>query len=97
MEILKEIRDNSSTTVHEGKSWFYAEYTNSILKRMLSLKPEAKHSWLGKYPVVARQNEKSSNSVDIYLDNDVRASARFFYDTFVEYVTRSKYKKTRHV
>lgn len=92
LEITKKIRDASSDT-NSKSNWFYAEYANSMLRRMLPLKPEAKHNWLNKYPVVAKQNERNSGWIDIYLDGETQANAKFFYDTFVEYIARSKYEK----
>lgn len=92
LEILNKIRDNSSAIPHEGKQWFYAEYANSMLKRMVKLKAEAKQSWLDKYPIVAKQSERGAG-VGIYLDGNAQAHARFFYDTLIAYVNESKYEK----
>lgn len=92
LEVLKKIRDLSSSVVTMSDQ-LYAIYSNSMLRRMLSLKPGEKISWLGKYPVVATQNDSNSSLVDIYLDEEVKAQAQFFYDTLIEYVMLSKYDK----
>ena len=92
LNILKKIRDTSSETDMKA-SWFYAMYTNSMLRRMLKLEAGKKYSWLDKYNVVAKQNESNTGWVDAHLDGDKQAHARFFYDTFIEYVSRSKYEK----
>ena len=92
LEILKRIRDDSSASDTKA-SWFYSEYSNSMLRRMLSLKDEEETLWLGKYSVVGSQDEGRSNQVNTYLKDKNETHARFFYDTFVEYVTRSKYDK----
>ena len=92
LEILNKIRDNSSVTPHEGKQCFYAEYANSMLKRMIKTEVDSKHSWLDKYTIHATQSENGS-SMKFRLDGEAKAHARFFYDTFFEYVKRSRYEK----
>lgn len=94
LRVLKKIRDNSSTIVHEGMAWFYENYANSMLRRMISLKPGVKHSWLKKYAVEAIQDDQNSSRVEIHLEGEVKAHPRFFYDTFVEYVEQEKYLKS---
>ncbi|MFA4996479.1 MAG: P-loop NTPase fold protein [Patescibacteria group bacterium] len=93
LRVLKKIRDGASSSPHEGMAWFYAEYSNSMLRRLLRLKSEAKHSWLKKYPVIGVQDQQSSSRVNVYLEGNAQAHARFFYDTFVEYIEREKYQK----
>lgn len=92
--MLKKIRDGVSSAPHKGMTWFYAEYSNSMLRRLLQLESDAKHNWLKKYPVVGVQDSQGSSRVNIYLDNNAEAHARFFYDTFVEYVEQEKYQKS---
>lgn len=92
LEILTKIRDNSSVTPHEGKEWFYADYTNSMLKRMIKTGVDSKHSWLDKYSIHATQ-DGSGSGINFRLDGGAKAFPRFFYDTLFEYVKRSKYEK----
>ncbi len=95
LEILTKIRDNSSTTPHEGRQWLYAEYANSMLKRMIKTEVDSKHSWLDTYTVHATQDTNGSG-MNFYLDGNAKANARFFYDTLTEYVKRSKYEKQNY-
>ncbi|MAZ40537.1 hypothetical protein CL654_00260 [bacterium] len=92
LEILTKIRDNSSVTPHEGRQWFYAEYANSMLKRMIKTGVDSKHSWLDKYSIHATQDGNGSG-MNFRLDGDAKAFPRFFYDTLLEYVKRSRYEK----
>lgn len=93
LEILTKIKDNSSDIPHEGKQWFYAEYANSMLKRMIKTEVDSKHSWLGKYSIHATQDGNGSG-MNFRLDGNAKAFPRFFYDTLLEYVKRSKYAKS---
>lgn len=92
LEILTKIRDNSSTNLHESKQWLYAEYANSMLKYMISAEVNSKHSWLDTYTIHAKQDTNGAGLI-FQLDGETKAHARFFYDTLIEYVKKSKYEK----
>lgn len=92
LEILEKIR-NVSSSIDIKKNWFFADYSNSMLKHLVSLKPGTRTSWLKKYPIVATQDQGHSRSINYYLDETIEAHARFFYDTLIEYVRGSKYEK----
>lgn len=91
--ILTKIRDNSSVFVHEGKQWFYADYANSMLRRMIKTEVDSRHSWLNKYSIHATRNE-NGGGMNFLLDGGVKASPHFFYDTLLEYVKKNKYEKS---
>jgi hypothetical protein len=91
LSILKKIRDDSSEEDKKAQ-WLYDMYANSMLRHMLVLNPDDSITWLKKHPVIATQDENHSNRVNIRLQSK-QANARFFYDTFVEYVDKGKYDK----
>ncbi len=86
LRVLNKIRDNSSSSDTKGGG-VYAQNAYSMLLRMMSFSSGSVVSWLKKYPV--KKNEDDT----ICLDQGANAHARFFYDTLVEYVERSKYEK----
>lgn len=91
LEVLRRIRDVSSKN-DTRKSWLYSRYSSAMLRYMLSLKPGQTASWLkGDYMVVASQDEYNSSQINIHLDGKHEAHARFFYDTLIAYITKSKY------
>lgn len=85
LEVLKVIRDRSLSSDREDFS-LYEDYAGSMLKHMVQFKVGEQANWLKVYTL-----EKTE--VRPKLAGNEKAHARFFYDTMVEYVERSKYDK----
>jgi len=93
LDVLKEIRDN--VTENDTKEqWLYSNYCNVMLRSLLNIKPDERTKWLGKYMIIASQNQSNSSWIDFKLEGETKASAKFFYDTFIEYIRNSKYEKS---
>lgn len=90
IEILKKIRDASSD-METKKGWFYATYSDSMLRRMLVMEPGETRQW-HKHSLIATDKDQTGK-VAIQLNGGVNAHPKFFFDTLLEYVIESKYEK----
>lgn len=94
LRVLKKIKENVSSS-DTNREWFYANYSSSMLRRMVPIKAGEQAHWLGdKYLLLAVQDPSHSGRVDIVLGSDKKANPVYFYDVLIEYVKQTRYEKT---
>ena len=92
LKVLDKIRNNSSSDILYGNTQTtYTWLADFMLKRMVPQQEVGKKLWLDKYPLEMSVQDFDVSHQSIVLMGG--AHARFFYDTFYEYVRRSEYKK----
>lgn len=92
LNLLSRIRDSNSVVASSSKNWLYREFPSAMLRYLMPLKIGEKASWLGKYEIIGSRDDSNTAKVNIYPTNEHMADGQFFYDTLIEYVSRSTYE-----